>query len=295
MQVRVLFFGVLKDLAGRSSDLLSLPDHACAADVLNHYQQRLSNQAVFSSIAISVNQEYARPEMKLKSGDEIALLPPVSGGTTENASPDGSEKIDARAFITRKVIDTAAALATIKRPDDGAAIVFEGIVRNNTRGRRTLFLDYEAYEQMAVKEMESLIAGALDQFQVRDAMIIHRLGRIEIGETSVLIIVASAHRATAFDACRWLIDTLKRTVPIWKKEYFEDGAVWSDGEPFPEHIDSNHDQTLNKNRKMGIRASSPVQEPALSKAEGTPPLHRREAIPEGSQSKNSASNSIVRK
>jgi molybdopterin synthase catalytic subunit len=247
-----------------------LPDHACAADVVTHYQQRLSpNQAVFSSSAISVNQEYARPEMKLKSGDEIALLPPVSGGTAENPRADGIKNVYARAFITRKVIDTAGALATMKRPDDGAAIVFEGIVRNNTRGRRTLFLDYEAYEEMAVKEMESLIARALDQFQVRDVMIIHRLGRIEIGETSVLIIVASAHRGAAFDACRWLIDTLKRTVPIWKKEYFEDGAVWSDGEPFPEHINSS------------IVADTSE--------------HRREAVPEGSQSKNSASNSIVRK
>jgi molybdopterin synthase catalytic subunit len=123
---------------------------------------------------------------------------------------------------------------------------------------------------MAVKEMESLIAGALDQFQVRDAKIIHRLGRIEIGETSVLIIVASAHRGAAFDACRWLIDTLKRTVPIWKKEYFEDGAVWSDGEPFPDDL------------AMKRRASAPVT------TNGPPQT-------EGSQSKNSASNSIVRK
>ncbi len=266
MQVRVLFFGLLKDLAGRSSDTLSLPDHASAADVISHYQQRLSaNNEIFNSIAISVNQEYARPDMKLKSGDEIALLPPVSGGA------DQSTKTYARAFITREIIDTAGPFAMIKCPEDGAAIVFEGIVRNNTRGRSTLFLDYEAYEEMAVKEMESLIARALDQFQVRDAVIIHRLGRIEIGETSVLIIVASAHRAAAFEACRWLIDTLKRTVPIWKKEHFEDGAVWSDGEPFPEHL----------NLSVVARAPSSVQ--------------AREAASQGSQSKNSASNSIAHK
>lgn len=267
MQVRVLFFGILKDLAGRSSDTLSLPDHASAADVVSHYQQRLSaNPAIFSSIAISVNQEYARPEMKLKAGDEIALLPPVSGGG------DQPTETDAKAFITREIIDAAAPLATIKRPDDGAAIVFEGIVRNNTRGRRTLFLDYEAYEEMAVKEMESLVARALEQFQIRDAVIIHRLGRIEIGETSVLIIVASAHRAAAFDACRWLIDTLKHTVPIWKKEYFEDGAVWSDGEPFPEHINSS-----------------------IVEARVPSPVHSREATSKGSHSKNSASNRIAHK
>ena len=227
MQVRVLFFGILKDLAGRSSDLLSLPDHASAADVVSHYQQRLSaNKGIFNSIAISVNQEYAKPEMKLHSGDEVALLPPVSGGAGETNQP----KIKEGASITREPIDTRALLEKIKRADDGAAIVFEGIVRNNTRGRRTLFLDYEAYEEMAVKEMESLIARALDQFGIRDAAIVHRLGRIEIGETSVLIVVASAHRGAAFDACRWLIDTLKRTVPIWKKEYFADGEVWVEGE-----------------------------------------------------------------
>jgi molybdopterin synthase catalytic subunit len=89
---------------------------------------------------------------------------------------------------------------------------------------------------MALKQLESLAAQAQSQFAIRDVAIIHRLGRLEIGETSVLIAVASAHRAAAFDACRWLIDTLKRTVPIWKKEHFEGGAVWADGEPFPDQI-----------------------------------------------------------
>jgi molybdopterin synthase catalytic subunit len=141
-----------------------------------------------------------------------------------------------RAAIVREPIDTAQVLAGIKRPEDGAAIVFEGIVRNNTRGRQTLYLDYEAYEEMALKQMEELVAEALGQFKVREVAIVHRLGRLEIGETSVLIVVASAHRGAAYDASRWLIDTLKRKVPIWKKEYFVDGAVWADGEAFPEDI-----------------------------------------------------------
>ena len=133
-------------------------------------------------------------------------------------------------------VDTASLLKSIKQPEDGAAVVFEGIVRNHTRNRRTLYLDYEGYEEMAVKQMKELAERALADFKIRDVVIVHRLGRLEIGETSVLIIVASAHRAAAFDACRWLIDTLKRTVPIWKKEHFEDGAIWADGEPFPEDI-----------------------------------------------------------
>ena len=139
-------------------------------------------------------------------------------------------------MIARNEINTQSVLARIKQPEDGATVVFEGIVRNNTRGRRTLYLDYEAYEEMAIKQMEALAAQALDRFKVRDVAVVHRLGRLGIGETSVLIVVASARRAAAFDACRWLIDTLKRTVPIWKKEYFVDGAVWADGEPFPAEI-----------------------------------------------------------
>ena len=125
-----------------------------------------------------------------------------------------------------------------KQPEDGAVAVFEGIVRNHSRGRRTLYLDYEAYEEMALRQMESLAEQALSIFEVRAAALVHRLGRLEIGETSVLVVVASAHRAAAFDACRWLIDTLKRTVPIWKKEHFEDGAVWAGGEPFPADVPS---------------------------------------------------------
>jgi MoaE-MoaD fusion protein len=279
MQVRVLFFGILKDLAGRSSDLLSLPDHASAADVISHYEKHLSkNKGIFNSIAISVNQEYARPDMKLHAGDEIALLPPVSGG-----APDQFTETEPKVFITHQQIDTAGLLGLMKCPEDGAALVFEGVVRNHSRGRRTLFLDYEAYEDMALKKMASLIAQALEQFQIRDAAIVHRLGRIEIGETSVLIIVVSAHRAAAFDACRWLIDTLKRTVPIWKKEHFEDGAVWSDGEPFPEQITSNSNQCTGE-----IRA------PALSAIEGPPSVHKP-TTPKGTHSKNSASNRIARK
>jgi molybdopterin synthase catalytic subunit/molybdopterin converting factor small subunit len=229
MQVRVLFFGVLKDLAGRGSDLVSLPDDASAGDLISHYEEHLSAlKGMLKSIAISVNQEYAGPEVKLKAGDEIALLPPVSGGL-----PTGA------AVITREVIGTQRVLAKIKRGEDGAAVVFEGVVRNHSRGRRTLFLEYEAYEEMALRQMESLIAQAVANFQIRDVAIVHRLGHLEIGETSVLIVVASAHRAAAFDACRWLIDTLKQTVPIWKKEHFEDGAVWADGEPFPESLSSS--------------------------------------------------------
>ena len=161
------------------------------------------------------------------------FCPPVSGG-----SPSTAGKTQPACGHRPREDRYGFILESIKRPEDGAAVVFEGIVRNNTRGRRTLYLDYEAYEEMALKQMEELAERALAEFKIRDVAIVHRLGRLEIGETSVLIVVASAHRAAAFDACRWLIDTLKRTVPIWKKEHFEDGAVWADGEPFPGEIPS---------------------------------------------------------
>lgn len=229
MQIRVLFFGVLKDLVGRSIDTVELPAGARVGDLLSRYTQDFTRiEDMLPSLALSVNQEYSRSDRLLHEGDEVALLPPVSGG---NGGP-GREHIR----IVREPISTQAVLEHLKQPEDGAAVVFEGVVRNQTRGRRTLYLDYEAYEPMAFKQMQSLAADARARFTIRGVAIEHRLGRLEIGETSVLIIVVSAHRGPAFEACRWIIDTLKKTVPIWKKEYFEDGGVWADGEPFPEEI-----------------------------------------------------------
>jgi molybdopterin converting factor subunit 1 len=231
MRVRVLFFGTLKDMVGRSQDTLELPAGAKVGDVLEHYAggtPRLKDY--LPSLAVSLNQEYAKRDAALNENDEVALLPPVSGG----AEPQVSTR--ARARLVRERIDTEHVMQAIKQGSDGAVTVFEGIVRDNSRGRRTLFLDYEGYEGMALGELEKLATEALRQFAIRDVVIVHRLGRLEIGETSVLIAVASAHRGPAFDACRWVIDRLKKTVPIWKKEHFADGAVWADGEPFPPEI-----------------------------------------------------------
>jgi molybdopterin synthase catalytic subunit len=141
-----------------------------------------------------------------------------------------------RVEIVEVPIDAEEIVTGVKAGADGAVCVFDGIVRDNTRGRRTLHLDYEAYREMALGQMRGLAEEARTRFGVREVAMVHRLGRLEVGETSVLIAVASAHRGAAFEACRWLIDTLKKTVPIWKKETFADGAVWADGEPFPEEI-----------------------------------------------------------
>jgi molybdopterin synthase catalytic subunit len=230
MRLRVLFFGMLKEVAGQGSAIIELPEGARVKDVLQHYAGSVpAIKDVISSLAVAVNQEYAGTDTVLQADDEVALLPPVSGGTI-GQSPTR------RVSLVRDTIDSPGFLAGIKQGEDGAVVVFEGIVRNQTRGRKTLYLDYEAYEEMALRQMEGLADQALQLNPVRAITVVHRLGRLQIGETSVLIVVASAHRAAAFDACRWLIDTLKRTVPIWKKEYFEDGAVWADGEPFPAEI-----------------------------------------------------------
>jgi MoaE-MoaD fusion protein len=233
MKIFVLFFGVLKDVVGRSGETVYLPEGTRVQDVLLYYaRQQPRFEAMMPVLAISVNQEYSAADRALEEGDEIGLLPPVSGGSAES----GDDQAQGEVRIVRDPIDIAAVVERLQRPADGAVVIFAGVVRDNTRGRRTLYLDYEAYEAMALRQMESLAAAARARFLTRGASIVHRLGRLEIGETSVLIVVAAAHRGSAFEACRWIIDTLKKTVPIWKREYFEDGVVWADGEEFPEEI-----------------------------------------------------------
>jgi molybdopterin synthase catalytic subunit len=227
MQVRVLFFGVLKDLLSSSGATVTLPAGSTVAGLTEQLQNG-AEHPVWGALAVAVNREYANRSAVLHEGDEVALLPPVSGGT-EDANANRNPLV----ALTRERIDRDALVAKLKQPSDGAVVVFDGIVRDNTRGRKTLYLDYEAYEEMALPEMRKLAREAGERFAIDRVGIVHRLGRLQIGESSIVIVVTSAHRAAAFDACRWLIDTLKRTVPIWKKEHFVDGAVWTDGEPFP--------------------------------------------------------------
>jgi len=242
MQVHILPFGVLKDWLGTSGSTFELHDGATVADLLVRLAHNQSGPAaVLRGIAVSVNAEYALAAHVLRDGDEVGLLPPVSGGGALRAADVSEEPVITA--LTRDVIDADRLVASAKRGEDGAAVVFDGIVRNHTRDRHTLYLDYEAYEEMALKQMDSLSRQAIERFLVRHVTLVHRLGRLNVGETSVLIIVASAHRAQAFDACRWLIDTLKKTVPIWKKETFTDGVVWAPGEPFPENLSVHAPET----------------------------------------------------
>jgi molybdopterin synthase catalytic subunit len=227
MQIRLLCFGRLREIIA-AEQRLDLPEGTTVAALWQQLRAQHPALAPYEgAVAVAINQNFASAESLLHEGDEVALLPPVSGGSPE------APLSTAHARLQWEPIDSAAVQEQIKAPEDGALCVFDGIVRNHTRNRRTLYLVYEGYSAMAVAEMERLANEALSRFAVRDLRIVHRLGRLEIGETSVLIAVASAHRAAAFDACRWLIDQLKQRVPVWKKEFFEDGAVWADGEAFP--------------------------------------------------------------
>ena len=227
MRVRVLFFGQLKDITGITQEEAELSEGARVEDLFARYGSRFPRLEEFrSSIATSVNQEYATWRAPLVGGDEVAFLPPVSGGQQTAVTDDVFQ-------IVRDRIRTDEIVAALRAPEDGGLVVFDGFVRNNFKGQETLYLEYEAYESMACAKMREIGAEVRSRFPIHRLAIVHRLGRLEIGETSVFIAVSAPHRAAAFDACRFAIDTLKRTVPIWKKEYFVGGAVWAEGEVPP--------------------------------------------------------------
>jgi MoaE-MoaD fusion protein len=232
MRVRVLFFGQLKDIAGVSQEDAELSDGACVEDLYERYARRFPRLAEFRpSVAASVNQEYAEWRAALAAGDEVAFLPPVSGGQQAAISDD-------IILLVREPIQPREILQNLKAFEDGAAVIFDGFVRNNFKGQRTLYLEYEAYEPMAYAKLREIGAHIHTQFGIHRLAIVHRLGRLEVGDTSVFIAISAPHRAAAFDACRYAIDTLKRTVPIWKKEYFAGGAVWAEGEARPQEANS---------------------------------------------------------
>jgi molybdopterin converting factor subunit 1 len=228
VRVRVLFFGQLKDIVGVAAEDADLSEGARVEDLFERYGRRFPKLGEFrASIAASVNQEYAGWRAALANGDEVAFLPPVSGG--QGGGQQAAVADDVYQLV-RQPINAREIAESVKAPEDGAVVVFDGFVRNSFKGKRTLYLEYEAYEPMAYAKMREIGAQIRARFPIHRLAIWHRLGRLEIGETSVLIAVSSAHRREAFEACRYAIDTLKRAVPIWKKEYFVGGAVWAEGE-----------------------------------------------------------------
>jgi molybdopterin synthase catalytic subunit len=222
INVTALLFGQAREWAGSSSIDLVLPAPATvqsAFETLKSMHPRLAEMQ--RSLLFAVNEEYAEFSHPLSDGDRIAVLPPVSGG--EGTKGDIFE-------ITREPIEIGDLRKRLLEGDSGAVVVFDGVARNNTKGRRTLYLEYEGYEPMSLRTMEQIGKEVHERWPINRLGIIHRLGRTEISESSVVIIVTSAHRKIAFEACHYAIDRLKKIVPIWKKEYFEDGAVWVENE-----------------------------------------------------------------
>ncbi len=228
IRVRVLFFGAAREAACADEASLDVEAPATAesafAQVLEHYP---ALRRFGRSLLLAVNQEYALMDREVCEGDELAVFPPVSGGAPEEkpeCAPDDFFE------LTTRPIEIGTVARRIVPPRCGATVTLDGYVREWTRGRRTRYLIYEAYAPMALREMKRLGREAHDRFEIAHIGIVHRTGRLEIGETSVCISVSAPHRRAAFEACEWAIRELKRTVPIWKKEFFEDGEVWVEDE-----------------------------------------------------------------
>jgi MoaE-MoaD fusion protein len=219
MKVQVRLFARYREAAGRDRVEVDLPEGGTVEAAWEAVTSRFPALSAYRPFTLfAVDQDYVQADRALRPGDELCLFPPVSGGS--GPSTDLVE-------LTHAPLSEPALVAAVEDGGAGAIVLFSGVVRDQTGGRRVKFLEYEAHAPMAVAKMREIAAAARQRFPgIRKLAIVHRIGRLEIGESSVLIAVATAHRGEAFEACRFAIDTLKETVPIWKKEYFEDGEVW---------------------------------------------------------------------
>jgi MoaE-MoaD fusion protein len=214
VKISIRYFAGHRDITGRPEEQLDLMPGATVGSLWELLIDRYPRLAGYSGrILYAVNQEFGTLTTELHDGDEVAFVPPVSGGTTTEAYQ-----------ITTQPLDPAPLVALVQSPDMGAVVTFAGIVRNNFGGRATAYLEYEAYESMAVLVLRSLANQARVMWGAGAIAIHHRVGRLEIGEMAVLIVVAAAHRHEAFEAAEWLMDRIKEVAPIWKKEIWADGA-----------------------------------------------------------------------
>ena len=221
MKVQVRLFARYREAAGRDRVEIDLPEGGTVETAWDAVTSRFPALSAYRPFTLfAVDQDYVPADRALRPGDELCLFPPVSGGSDAASASDLVE-------LTETPLSEPAMMAAVEDGGAGAIVLFSGVVRDQTGGRRVKFLEYEAHGPMAVGKMREIAAAARTRFPgIRKIAIAHRIGRLEIGESSVLIAVSTAHRGEAFEACRYAIDTLKETVPIWKKEYFEDGEVW---------------------------------------------------------------------
>ena len=227
LTIQVLFFGSARDAVGGRVVALSLDAPATVSTAFELLVSKFSDLGRFgNSLLFAVNQEYAQKETTLNDNDELAIFPPVSGGAENESNHQKHDFFE----ITTSTLNVGEIARRVVLPECGASVTLDGYAREWTAGRHTCYLVYEAYEPMAAAEMKRLGEQAHERFQISHIGIVHRTGRLEIGETSVVITVSAPHRKAAFEACEWAIRELKRTVPIWKKEVFEDGEEWVEGE-----------------------------------------------------------------
>jgi len=223
MNVRVVLFAKPRELVGQPNVELALPMGATAADAWSQLSSKYDLGPLPRSFRCAVNSEYAGWDDPLKEGDELAVIPPVSGGAI------GERR--GLVALSEEPLDPTAIAEGVRSTGDGALVVFEGIVREQSRGRQVRALVYEAYGSMAKKQIEQLAEEAARRWPISKLAVVHRTGTLQVGEVSVVIAVGAPHRGEAFDACEWLIDELKRTVPIWKKEIYTEGEAWVDDRP----------------------------------------------------------------
>jgi MoaE-MoaD fusion protein len=229
VKVRLLFFGIASEIAEASEDTVSLSPSATIEDLLATYLRlKPELESIAPSLIFARNQEFVSRKTTLNEGDEVAFLPPVSGGTVSTSST-GYENCSTYREISTQTIDQQRLIDFVNQPTNGAIALFLGVVRNHSQGRITRYLDYQCYEPMALKVLDKLCAEIRNEFPIDRIAIQHRTGRVEITEASVAVAVSSPHRKAAFDACFAAINRLKTTLPVWKREYFEDGEIWVEG------------------------------------------------------------------
>ncbi len=220
MKAKVRLFARLSELAGTRETEVELGEGMSVADAFGALCRRYPGLADYDGrLMFAVNSEYVSGEHRLRGGDELALIPPVSGG------------VEGPFEVTPEPLDPQRLVEAVRRDESGAVVLFFGVVRNNSQGRRVLYLEYDAYPEMAERVMREIAGEAMARWPLTDVAIQHRTGRLEIGETSLLVAVSAPHRAEALAACQHLVDRFKEVVPIWKKEVGEGGEVWIEGEP----------------------------------------------------------------
>lgn len=232
MQIRVCYFAVLRELVGLREEEIEVAEGADIAELLRVLAQKYpSLGSIVGRVAIARNHQYAEPHVVLREGDEIALLPPVSGGapTPPNPTADDAQSLvaaEGRLRLSFDPLDVSEVSRLVERSEAGAVVTFAGAVRRQSQGRIVTHLDYEAYPPMVLTQMQRVVEEALAQWPEAKIAIHHRIGTLSIGDLAVAIAVSTPHRKEAFAACSFTIDRLKEVVPIWKREYFEDGEHW---------------------------------------------------------------------